>query len=72
MSNFKIQGIRPLAPVSDAHALRGIYNTVRLLPLYLTQSRRQRGQWCPASHLKYVPPHFMFGPPVAAYIKYCV
>jgi len=23
------------------------------------------GQWCPA-------PHFMFGPPVAAYIQYCI
>ena len=23
-------------------------------------------------HLKSVPPHFMFGPPVAAYIQYCI
>jgi len=22
-------------------------------------------------HLKSVPPHFMFGPPIAAYIQYC-
>jgi len=29
----------------------------------LTQGCRQRGgQWCPPPHLKYVPPHFMFGP----------
>ena len=30
------------------------------------------GQWCPAHHLKSEPPHFTFGPPVAAYIQYCI
>ena len=37
------------------------------------QGRRQRGgQWCPSPHLKSVPTHFAFGPPVAAYIQYCI
>ena len=37
------------------------------------QGRRQRGdQWCPAPHLKSVPPHFAFGPPVVTYIQYCI
>jgi len=31
-----------------------------------TQGRRQ---WCPAPHVKSVPPHFTFGPPVAEYIN---
>jgi len=30
------------------------------------------GQWCPAPHLKPVPPHFTFGPLVATYIQYCI
>ena len=30
------------------------------------------GRWGPAPRLKSVPPHFMFGPPVAAYIQYCI
>ena len=30
------------------------------------------GQWCPAPHLKSVPPHFTFGSPVATYIQYCI
>ena len=39
----------------------------------LTQGCRQRGgQWCPAPRVKSVPPHVTFGPPVAAYIQYCI
>jgi len=37
------------------------------------QGRRQwgtSGAWAP--HLKSVPLHFTFGPPVAAYIQYCI
>jgi len=35
------------------------------------QGRRQRGgQWCPAPQMKSVPPHFTFGPLVAAYIQH--
>ena len=30
------------------------------------------GSVVPVPHLKFVPAHFMFGPPVAAYIQYCV
>jgi len=37
------------------------------------QVRRQRGaSGARAPHLKSVPPHFTFGPPVAAYIQYSV
>jgi len=37
------------------------------------QDRRQRGaSGARPPHLKSVPPHFMFGPPVAAYIQYCI
>jgi len=39
----------------------------------LTQGRRQRGdQWCPAPPFEIGAPHFTFGPPVAAYIHYCI
>jgi len=31
-----------------------------------------RRQWCQDPHLKSVPPHFTFGPSVAAYIQYCI
>ena len=34
--------------------------------------RQQGGRWCPAPHLKSVLHHFRFGPPVAAYIQYCI
>jgi len=37
-----------------------------------TGSSPAGGQWCPAPHLKSVPPHSTFGPPVAAYIQYCI
>ena len=41
--------------------------------MYTCQGRRQRGgQWCPDPHLKSVLPHFTFGPPVVAYIQYCI
>jgi len=30
------------------------------------------GQWCPAPHLKSVPPYFLFEPLVAIYIQYCI
>ena len=30
------------------------------------------GQWCPATHLKYVPHHSTFGALVAAYIQYSI
>jgi len=47
------------------HGLRGL--------TALDQGRRQReGQWCQPPHLKSVPPHFTFGPPVAAYIQHCI
>jgi len=37
------------------------------------QGRRQRGaSGARPPHLKSVPPHFTFGPPVAAYIQYCI
>jgi len=37
------------------------------------QGHRQRGgQWCPDPPFKFGAPHFMFGPPVAAYIQYCI
>ena len=37
------------------------------------QGRRQQGaSGARPSHLKSVPPHFTFGPPVAAYIQYCI
>ena len=43
----------------------GFELSVRITILKYTQYRRQRGvQLCPAPHLKSVPPHFMFGPPL--------
>jgi len=30
------------------------------------------GQWCPDPPFEIVAPHFTFGPPVAAYIQYCI
>ena len=30
------------------------------------------GHWRPDPHLKSVPPHFTFGPPVPTYIQYCI
>jgi len=30
------------------------------------------GKWGPSPHLESVPPHFTFGPPVVAYIQYCI
>jgi len=30
------------------------------------------GQWCPAPPFEIGSPHFTFGPPVAAYIQYCI
>jgi len=39
----------------------------------VTQGCRQRGgQWCSASPFEIGAPHFAFGPPVAAYIQYCI
>jgi len=37
-----------------------------------TGSSPTGGQWCPAPHLKSLPPYFTFGPPVAAYIQYYI
>jgi len=48
-------------------------NWFQTLLLLFLQGRRQRGgQWCPVPHLKSVLPTFTFGPPVAAYIQYCI
>jgi len=51
-----------------------VRNKISLLYHYYCESgRRQRGgQWCPVPPFEIGAPHFMFGPPVAAYIQYCI
>jgi len=40
---------------------------------FASQGRRQRGgQWRPVPLFEIGTPHFTFGPPVAAYIQYCI
>ena len=57
------------APIKNSK----VFNEAQEFQPWSTQGRRQRGsQWCLAPHLKSVPPHFTFGPPVAAYIQYCI
>jgi len=43
----------------------------KLMSVY-TGSSPAGGQWCPAPHLKSVSPISRMGPPVAAYIQYCI
>ena len=47
-------------------------SSVQILKGYMQGRRQWGGQWCPAPHLKFVPPHFTFGPLVAAYIQYSI
>ena len=56
---------RHIGVVHHTHPVRGESH----IQHNANQSRRQ---WCPAPYLKSVPPHFTFGPPVAAYIQYCI
>jgi len=56
---------------SKKNIVRTVLHSYRSLPP--DQGRRQRGeQWCPAPPFEIGAPHLTFGPPVAAYIQYCI